>query len=287
MSAAQTIRTILKQAQVEITAALELPVNEARLEAQILLQYSLNVDRAWVLVHENDVLEGNIHAQFEALLRRRLNGEPIAYILGKREFYGLGFKVTPDTLIPRPDTETLVEAALEKIPQDKPCCVLDLGTGTGAIAIAIAKHRPLAQVTAVDASAAALAVAQENADDLKATNVQCVLSDWFNELRGQTFDVIVSNPPYVAEADPHLNQGDLRFEPERALVAGADGLDCIQQIISQAPQYLEPQGWLMLEHGYKQSDGVAALMQDAGFGSISSFLDLSGLYRVTAGRFLP
>ena len=278
---------ILKQAQVEISSALGLPANEARLEAQILLRHCLGVNRAWLMAHENDMLEADASATFDALLQRRLNGEPIAYILGKREFYGLEFKVTSGTLIPRPDTETLVEAALEKIPADQSCPVLDLGTGTGAIAISIAGHRPHAQVVAVDASSAALTVAQENAKNLAVSNVQFVLSDWFTELQGRTFDVIVSNPPYIAEEDVHLQRGDLRFEPMSALASGKDGLDSIRHIISQAPHYLSLGGWLMLEHGYDQSQAVADLMKDAGYESISSFLDLSGLYRVTAGRFLP
>jgi release factor glutamine methyltransferase len=262
-------------------------VNEARLEAQILLQECLKVNRAWLLAHEGDVLESPALSNFNALLKRRLGDEPIAYILGKREFYGLEFKVTPDTLIPRPDTETLVEAALEKIPQDKSCCVLDLGTGTGAIAIAIAKHRQLAQVTAVDQSAATLTVAEENASKLGVRNVKCVLSDWFGALSGQAFDVIVSNPPYVAENDPHLDQGDLRFEPMSALAAGKDGLDCMRHIISRARQHLNPSGWLMFEHGYDQSEQVAALMKAAGFTAISSVADLSGVLRVTLGQHLP
>ena len=277
----------MKEAQEKISAALELPANEARLEAQFLLQHCLSVNRAWLLTHENDVMEGDARVAFDALLQRRLNGEPIAYILGKREFYGLEFKVTADTLIPRPDTETLVEAALEKIPADQSCPVLDLGTGTGAIALSVARHRVHAQVTAVDTSSAALTVAQGNAKNLGVSNVQFVLSDWFTELQGRTFDVIVSNPPYIAEEDVHLQRGDLRFEPVSALASGKDGLDSIRHIISQAPHYLNPTGWLMLEHGYDQSQAVAGLMEDAGYQSISSFLDLSGLYRVTAGRLLP
>jgi release factor glutamine methyltransferase len=287
LGASPTIRTIFKQSQADVSAELGVPSNEARLEVQILLQHCLNVNHAWLLVHENDALEANIHAAFQALLKRRLGGEPIAYILGKREFYGLEFKVTPDTLIPRPDTETLVDAALEKIPKDKPCTVLDLGTGTGAIAIAIAKHRPHAQLTAVDASLSALDVAKENAANLGVTNVEFLLSDWFSELKCKSFDIIVSNPPYIAGDDAHLKQGDLRFEPQSALASGKDGLNDIRHLITHARQHLAPQGWLMLEHGYNQSGEVAALMQDAGFGSISSFLDLSGLYRVTAGRLLP
>jgi release factor glutamine methyltransferase len=174
-----------------------------------------------------------------------------------------------------------VEAALEKIPTKKPCSVLDLGTGTGAIAIAIASHRPQAQVTAVDVLPAALAVAQTNARNLNINNVRFVLSDWFTELQGQTFDVIVSNPPYIAEGDPHLQQGDLRREPVSALIAGKDGLDCVQEIISQAKQHLKPQGWLMLEHGYDQAEKVAELMKNTGFDSVSSVADLSGILRVT------
>lgn len=266
---------------------LGLSSDEARVEVNALLQHCLNVNLAWLLGHENDVLENHVLAEFEALLKRRLTGEPIAYIIGKREFYGLEFKVTPDTLIPRPDTETLVDAALEKIPQEKPCRVLDLGTGTGAIAIAIAKHRPMAQVTAVDTSPAALAVAQESARNLKVGNVQIARSDWFDALEGKIFDVIVSNPPYIAEHDPHLDQGDLRFEPMAALAAGEDGLQDIRQIISQARQHLEPRGWLMLEHGYDQCEKVAALMKMAGFSAISSSADLSGVFRVTLGQYLP
>jgi release factor glutamine methyltransferase len=323
--AQQTIGRILKEAQAQIAATLCLPANEARLEAQILLQHALNVNRAWLLTHENDALEPYVLANFNALLQRRLHGEPIAYILGKREFYGLEFKVTTDTLIPRPDTETLIEAALEKIPlepsfrrkpesssikfldsglrrNDEPR-VLDLGTGTGAIAIAIAKHRPQAQVTAVDASPAALAVAYENAQrllaprlgergwgegkDVQVANLRLIQSDWFSTLAGQTFDLIVSNPPYIAEEDAHLAQGDLRFEPMSALASGKDGLSDIRHIISQARQHLQPQGWLMLEHGYDQSEKVAALMKNSDFSTVSSVADLSGVFRVTLGQHLP
>ena len=284
------VKTILEtwvEAQKLISKTLVLEPSEARLEAQLLLQTSLDVNHSWLISHENDAMGGKQEAAFEALIKRRLNGEPIAYILGKREFYGLEFIVTPDTLIPRPDTETLVEAALAKIPTDQTCSVLDLGTGTGAIAIAIASQRPQAQITAVDASPAALAVAQTNAQNLHVNNVQFVLSDWFGALQGQTFDVIVSNPPYIAEDDSHLAQGDLRFEPASALAAGKDGLDCIRAITSQAKQYLKPQGWLMLEHGYNQAEKVLPLMENAGFKSISSILDLSGIYRVTVCQFLP
>jgi release factor glutamine methyltransferase len=280
-----SVAQLLLDSGKRLMLALGLDATEARIEAHALLRLALgSVSRAWLLTHENDALEGKQGAAFEALLKRRLNGEPIAYILGKREFYGLEFIVTPDTLIPRPDTETLVEAALAKIPTNQTCSVLDLGTGTGAIAITIASQRPQAQVTAVDASPAALAVAQSNAQNLDVNNVQFVLSDWFTALAGQTFDVIVSNPPYVAANDPHLNQGDLRFEPVNALAAGEDGLDCIRQIISQAREHLNPQGWLMFEHGYNQAEKVAQLLKSANFDSVSSVADLSGILRVTLGK---
>ncbi len=292
----------------------------AKLEAQLLLQHVLNVNRAWLISHQNDALQPNIHAVYRALINRRANGEPIAYILGYREFYGLRLKVTPATLIPRADTETLVEAALPKIalsatpsPQPSPTrgegvnavqnladpspsplrgrgvgergdvTILDLGTGTGAIALAIAKHRPQAHVTALDASQAALDIAIENAQNLEISNVNFILSDWFSVLKGEKFDVIVSNPPYIEAADSHLKQGDLRFEPISALASGADGLDAIRAIIAQAPNHLNPHGYLLLEHGYNQADKVALLLKQAGFSQISHAQDLAGINRVTIG----
>jgi len=255
------------------------------MEAQLLLQHVLNANRAWLIAHENDALEANTHAEFEALLKRRLNGEPIAYILGYREFYGLKLKVTPDTLIPRPDTETLVETALGKIPQNQACKILDLGTGTGAIALAIAQHRPHAFVMATDASEKALNIAKENAKNLGINNIEFMQSDWFGALQNQTFDLIVSNPPYIEENDAHLKQGDLRYEPISALASGIDGLNDIKQIISAAPKHLNPHGYLLLEHGYNQAKSVAALMTQAGFTEISHAKDLADIIRVTLGRF--
>ena len=280
----------------------------AKLEAQLLLQHVLNVNRAWLISHENDALQANIHGAYSALINRRLNGEPIAYILGAREFYGLKLMVTADTLIPRADTETLVETALAKIPfmvrqahrernisnsvrpgpveghTHSQHTILDLGTGTGAIALAIAKHRPQAQVTAVDASQAALNIAIENAQNLNFSNVKFILSDWFSALINEKFDLIVSNPPYIEADDAHLQQGDLRFEPVSALASGADGLDAIRHIIKNAPLHLNPHGWLMLEHGYNQAESVASLLKQAGFSDISHAKDLAGINRVTIGR---
>jgi release factor glutamine methyltransferase len=274
------VKTLLSEARERLKS------DEVAFEAQLLLQHLLNVNRAWLIAHQNDALEANIHAAYRALINRRINGEPIAYILGVREFYGLKLKVTPDTLIPRPDTETLVEAALAKIPLQKNLNICDLGTGTGAIALAIAKHRPEAFVTAVDASQAALNIAIENAQNLKITNVNFILSDWFGSLNDQKFDVIISNPPYIEQNDVHLSQGDLPWEPLSALVAGQDGLSDIRTIIQNAPQHLNPHGWLMLEHGYNQAERVADLMKLAGFSEISHAQDLAGIARVTFGRIV-
>lgn len=261
--------------------------NDARMEAQLLLQHAFYVNRAWLISHAEDLATPEQQQVFEALLQRRLNGEPIAHILGSREFYGLPLKVTADTLIPRPDTETLVEASLEKIPKTTQAQVLDLGTGTGAIALAIAKHCPQAHVTAVDFSENTLSVAHENAEKLAIPNVSFLHSDWFSALNNQQFDVIVSNPPYIAENDPHLSQGDVRFEPKSALTSGADGLDDIRQIIASAPQYLRPNGWLMLEHGYDQAQEVAELLAQVQFCQIGHRLDLAGIQRVTFGMVSP
>lgn len=278
-----TIHEALLEAQAAL-ARLLLEAGEAKLEAQLLMQHVLSVNRAWLITHESDALQTNNHADFEALLNRRLQGEPIAHILGYREFYGLNLKVTPDTLIPRPDTESLVDAALAKIAPHQAAHILDLGTGTGAIALAFASNRPQTQVTAVDASQAALNVAIENAKNLNITNVRFVLSDWFTALTNQKFDVIVSNPPYIEQDDAHLNLGDLRFEPISALASGQDGLDDIRKIIDDCLIHLKPQGWLMMEHGYNQAGKVADLMSQAGLVDMETIKDFGGNHRVTIGR---
>lgn len=279
-----SIRSALLQAQLQLNSSPRLDAIDARFEAQLLLQHLLSVNRAWLIAHENDTLAADVQAEFEQLINRRANGEPIAYIVGSREFYGLNLEVTPATLIPRPDTEILVDAALNKIPADKSLQILDLGTGTGAIALAIAQQRPQTQVTAVDASQAALEVAISNSKQLHIANIHFLLSDWFNNLNGRLFDVIVSNPPYIENSDAHLNQGDLRFEPASALASGADGLDDIRCIIDSCLLHLKPQGWLMLEHGYNQAAAVADLMAQIGLVNIETFKDLGGNDRVTIGK---
>ncbi len=280
----QTVRTTWAEAQHRLINTLSLEGNEAKFEAQLLLQNVLNVNRAWLLAHESDALQDKIKADFESLLARRLLGEPIAYILGQREFFGLNLIVTPDTLIPRPDTETLVETALDKIPTDTPFTVLDLGTGTGAVALAIAEHRPEAQVTAIDASSGALDIAKRNANQLDLTQVDFRLSNWFSALEGERFNLIVSNPPYIEQHDIHLTQGDLRFEPMSALASGTDGLDDIRQIVDNCLLHLHPQGWLMLEHGYNQAHLVTDLMAQSGLIDITTIKDLGANDRVTIGK---
>ena len=279
-----SIHARLTEAQKLLADTLKLDAREARLEARLLMQDALAKDHAWLLAHEHDHFDAPASALFTTALERRLKGEPIAYILGKREFYGLALRVSPDTLIPRPDTETLVEAALKLTPADSSCNLLDLGTGSGAIALAIAAARPRAEVTAVDASAAALEIATGNAAALKIGNVRFLRSNWFSNLPGQTFDLIVSNPPYIRSTDEHLRRGDLRFEPLCALASGVDGLDDIRQIVTAAPQHLRPGGWLLLEHGYDQSAEVADIMRREGFVEITHHTDLAGILRITAAR---
>ena len=277
------IHHVLHQSSQQLVHTIGLDHAEANLETNLLLQHVLHVNRAWVITHDRDVLNADQQAEFQLLLKRRLDGEPIAYIVGFREFYGLQLKVSPVTLIPRPDTETLVDAALEKIPLDKVFHILDLGTGTGAVALAIAKHRNNCEVTAVDQSSDALSVTLENAQSLKLNNLRLIESNWFSELQGEGFDLIVSNPPYIAQDDEHLKQGDLRFEPISALASGVDGLDDIRKIVQDAPDYLKTNGWLMLEHGFDQAESVATLLKTRGFNQIAHAKDIAGTLRVTFG----
>jgi len=277
----------MAQAQAALSGALGLSSAEARIEAQVLLMRAFgDVSRAWLIAHQTDPVAPQHLAAFESLRNRRLAGEPVAYILGEREFYGLTFNVSAATLIPRPETELLVELALRNIPRHGPCRVLDLGTGSGAIALSIAHARPDAEVVAVDASDSALEVARSNAHRLEVRNVRMLQSDWFGALQHERFDIIVANPPYIAAGDAHLAQGDVRFEPRDALVSGTDGLDDIRLICTQAKVHLRPQGWLIFEHGYDQAAQVRTLLQQSGFAEIFSARDLSGIERVSGGARL-
>jgi release factor glutamine methyltransferase len=278
-----SIQAILQLRSKQLEAALNLEPGSARIEVQCLLQAALQVNRAWLLTHPEQLLSNEQQSRFNDLFGRRISGEPIAYLLGEREFYGLTFKVSPATLIPRPETELLVEEALQRIPQQGACRILDLGTGSGAIALSIAHARRDAEVVAVDASAAALEVAQINAQRLGLGNLHLLKSDWFSALRGEGFDMIVANPPYIAAGDAHLSQGDVRFEPHTALASGADGLQDIRRITAQAKEHLNVNGWLLLEHGYDQAAQVRALLRQAGFAGVYSARDLVGIERVSGG----
>ena len=280
----RSIQDVLSQDGASLREALAITANEARFEVQMLLQRTLGVARVYLLAHPEQSLSEAQQAAYATLLQRRLQGEPMAYILGEREFFGLNFRVTPDTLIPRPETELLVELALQRLPESKPVRVLDLGTGSGAIAIAIAHGRPEAQVVAVDASAAALGVASDNARRLGVANISFLQSQWFSALGAQRYSLVVSNPPYIASDDIHLRQGDVRFEPVSALASGADGLDDIRCIVAQVGEFLEQGAWLLLEHGYDQSAQVQELLRQAGFAEVFSAVDIAGIERVSGGR---
>ena len=253
------------------------------IDARALLRAAMGVSDTHLVAHPGQALTDLQRERYLAWVERRRAGEPVAYLTGEREFYSLAFKVTPAVLIPRPETELLVEAALECVPALAPFRVLDLGTGSGCVAIAIAKHRVRARVTATEVSRDALAVARENAAR-HGCGIEFLESDWFDALAGRRFDLVVSNPPYVAERDPHLSEGDSRFEPRTALVAGVDGLSCIRLIIARARAQLEPGGGLLFEHGYDQATRCRALLAQAGYLEVATRHDLAGVGRVSGGR---
>ena len=255
-----------------------------RVDAEWLLAHALDRPPGWLWAHADDAVEAAARERFEALLARRAAGEPVAYLTGTQGFWSLDLRVTPATLIPRPETERLVELALARLPADAPCRVADLGTGSGAIALAIARERPMAAVVATDASKAALAVAVANAQRNGIDNTWFRRGDWCEALGRERFDLIASNPPYIALGDPHLDQGDLRHEPPDALASGDDGLDAIRRIVRDAPAHLAPAGWLLLEHGWDQGEAVRALMAAAGFVEVATEPDLEGRDRVSLGR---
>ena len=256
------------------------------IDAEILLGHSLKQSRAWLLTYQEEELSADQVAEFNNLVERRKNGEPIAYILGEREFWSLNLNVNSATLIPRPETEILVEVALEKaqLPFQGIMSIADLGTGSGAIALALASELTNAFITATDKSNDALLVAKQNAEQLSLSNVEFINSDWFGSLNDHRFNIICSNPPYIENLDPHLQRGDLRFEPRSALASGVDGFFDLQYIISQAQQYLHHEGWLILEHGFQQAERTHSLLAAAGFTNINTREDYAGHPRITYGQ---
>ncbi|MGF1683657.1 peptide chain release factor N(5)-glutamine methyltransferase [Photobacterium minamisatsumaniensis] len=275
-----SIDTQLKLAVEQLTKA---GSQSPHIDAAVLLCHVLDKPRSYLLTWPERVLDDEQLAAFEAVITRRLTGEPVAYIVGEREFWSLPLKVAPHTLIPRPDTERLVELALEKIPAQS-CAVLDLGTGTGAIALAIASERRDIAVTGIDLRPDAAALAQENGSNLKLANAHFLSGSWYSPLQSSDcFAVIVSNPPYIDEADPHLSQGDVRFEPKSALVADDNGFADIRIISEQGRQHLQAGGWLLMEHGFEQGEAVRAILLELGYNQISTAQDYAGLDRVTLG----
>ena len=278
-----TVRELLARAR----AQLDEMTPEPSLDAEVLLAHALGRERSWLYAWPEHRPETGQETEFEDLVRRRAEGHPVAHLTGEREFWSLRLQVTADTLVPRPETELLVETALGL---DLPAAadVLDLGTGTGAIALALAHERPGWRLTAVDRSAAAIAVAEQNRRRLGFDELLLLQGDWFSPLTAdRRFDLIVSNPPYVAQGDAYLERGDLPFEPLQALVSGDDGLDAIRHIAARAPAYLKPGGWLWLEHGYDQAEAVRALLRHQGFTAVTGHRDLAGHDRVSGGRRPP
>ena len=260
-------------------------VELGRLESEVLLAHLLGVTRAWLYANSEAAVDSAREQAFLSLIERRKTGEPVAYLTGDCEFWSLRFKVTPDVLIPRPETELLVEAALGLIPADADWRIADLGTGCGAIAIAIASERPRCDVHATEISRAAIEVAMENERNLAPGRVQFHLGSWLAPLQGK-FNIIVSNPPYVARQDPHLKEGDCRFEPQAALTPGEDGLSAIRQVTGASMDYLDNGGTLILEHGYDQGHGVRQILKDGSYTDVNTVKDLNDLDRVTSGRVI-
>ncbi|OCJ28143.1 peptide chain release factor N(5)-glutamine methyltransferase [Serratia sp. 14-2641] len=271
-------QTWLKTATLRLTHS-----DSAKRDAEILLGFVTGRARTYLLAFGETPLTAEQTEQLTVLLARRERGEPVAYLVGEREFWSLSLSVSPVTLIPRPDTECLVELALERLPA-APCAILDLGTGTGAIALALASERPDCQLTGIDLQPEAVALAQHNAQKLAINNARFLQGSWFTPVAGQKFALIASNPPYIDETDPHLGQGDVRFEPCSALVAAEQGLADLAAIVQQTADYLEPQGWLLLEHGWQQGENVRALLNAAGFIAVATHRDYGGNDRVTLGQ---
>lgn len=274
----------IKKALEEATLSLTPSSPSARLDAELLLAYILNVSRVFLYAHSDDKLDNIQHTHFLDLLQQRIQGLPIAYLIGTREFWSLPLRVSHDTLIPRPETELLVELLLNKLVDEPHANILDLGTGTGAVAIALASERPNWTLLAVDKHEATLKIAQENITQLGISNLRVLCSNWFEAIPAQLFNAIVSNPPYLAVNDPHLEQGDVRFEPHDALVSGIDGLDDLNHIIKYSDNWLSPGGWLLLEHGFTQGPAVTSLLESCGYQDVQCWQDWQGHDRISGGR---
>lgn len=258
--------------------------SKARMDAEILLAFVLKTSRTFLHAHADDVLLDDDWERYQTLLNKRLQGSPIAYLTGVREFWSLPLTVSKATLIPRHETELLVELSLQFLAAQEESRILDLGTGTGAIALALASENPLWQIDAVDISIDAINIAKQNAEHHHLRNVKFYVSNWFSDLPKHKYNIIISNPPYIAVDDPHLKCGDLRFEPINALISGRDGLDDLRHLIGQSPDYLSPEGILLVEHGYDQKVNVQSLFHQAGYHSIQTWKDLQGNDRATCGR---
>ena len=276
-----SIRQLLEQA----TRLLD--TDSARLDAEVLLGHVLQKTRSHFHAWPEKQVPAASHKRFTELLQRRLEGEPVAYLTGEREFWSLPLTVTADTLIPRPETETLVAQALQRIPADRPYTIADLGTGSGAIALAIARERPQCRILATDIAATAIEVARGNAQRLGLRSIEFHSGHWCEPLTGMCLDMIVSNPPYIAESDPHLASGDVRFEPRAALASGPQGMDALTAIAQCAIKHLEPGGWLLMEHGYDQGESTRQLLEATGFIEVITFTDDAGLERVVTGQRCP
>jgi release factor glutamine methyltransferase len=280
----------MQDIQTAITEASKLLANSSdspELDAEVLLCLVLEKNRSYLRTWPKKQLHAQQRIQFKTLLKQRQQGTPIAYITGVREFWSRDFKVTPDVLIPRADTELLIELSLPLIPKDKSFKIIDLGTGSGIIAVTLASERLHAQILAIDSSEAALKVAKQNAEKHHCRTVRFAKSEWFSEISDKDFDLVISNPPYIAANDPHLQQGDLRFEPQTALVAGDHGLGDIAEIAESASKHLKLGGYLLLEHGFNQQAPVRAIFESFGYANIQSHADLAGNPRVTCGQWHP
>jgi len=276
-----SIKQLLEQ------ATRRLDTESARLDAEVLLGHVLQQPRSHFHAWPEKLLPAESREQFDQLLQRRLKGEPVAYLTGEREFWSLALSVNTDTLIPRPETETLVAQALQRIPADRPQLIADLGTGSGAIALAIARERPHCQIIATDIAMAAIETARHNARQLGIHSIAFHTGDWCEPLTGMQLDMIISNPPYIAESDPHLLSGDVRFEPHTALAAGPQGMDELRRIARCAANHLQTGGWLLMEHGYDQGVRVRQLLEGTGFKEVIDYTDDAGQDRVIAGRHGP